>query len=439
MPSQAFAKTDIKKLSIKEISYKALEYALSTQVQVDGKYYIKGEFPTQIESSLVPVLVGVGKPIVKDQEATPFTTASVVNILSQIYLDNSELKNEGPLSQIPAAISSAVKTFSRYETDSTFNFYPSLKVGDKTVHRPIDMTLLPIWHGFTNIPNDADSSSVALAALVFNSKINNVAYEVPQQALDTLSKYRDNQRKPMFYNKREDVKNTGAFMTWLFDENSPDMPHFWFAKSTKGTRIPFNRNDVDCIVNGNVLKMLSLAKRTDVAGHEQACSLLNEMISEDAHATCGVYYPNTLNLSFTAATIEKAGESCITESSQSKIVQKIISLQTEDGSWVNEGNTWADPTLSTAFAMYSLLHFADLKEQKVQSALIFGTHYLLANVKEKDGQLYWPADHYFTATAIARSLIMWSSKAYTNAIIASVLLEMNKKFPSYKVENYMIK
>ncbi|MBC7465868.1 MAG: hypothetical protein H7256_07735, partial [Bdellovibrio sp.] len=239
--SLAFAKTNIKELSLKDISFKALDYALSTQVQADDKYYIKGEFPTQIESTLVPVLVGVGKAIGKDQEATPFTTASVVNMLSQVYLDNPELKNEGPLKQIPEVIRAATKTFSRYETDSTYNFYPSLNDGGTIVHRPINMTLLPVWRGFTNIPNDADSSSVVLAALVFNSKINNEAYQVPQQALDTLSKYRDNERKPMFYNKREDVKNTGAFMTWLFDENDPAMPHFWFAKASKGTRIPFNR------------------------------------------------------------------------------------------------------------------------------------------------------------------------------------------------------
>ena len=30
------------------------------------------------------------------------------------------------------------------------------------------------------------------------------------------------------------------------------MPRFWFAQPEDGVRIPFNDNDVDCIVNINV-------------------------------------------------------------------------------------------------------------------------------------------------------------------------------------------
>lgn len=435
----AFAKDDIRSLSLKDISYKAIEYALNNQVSSDGdRFYLRGEWPTQIESTLIPIIVGVGKPIGKDEEATAFTTGSVVNMLSQVYLDNQQFASEYPMNQIPQAIQNGVNTLSRYAEGSTFNFYPPLMIGDVKVRQPINMQLLPIWKGFTNIPNDADTSSVAISALIFNAKINKTNYLVSHDSLDTFSRFRDTERKPMFFNKREGVANTGGFMTWLFDENDPNMPHNYFAKPTAGVRIPFNRNDVDCIVNGNVLKMLALAKKADQPGHDQACQLINDMITTDSHATCGVYYPNTLNLSFTTATIEKAGETCITENSHRLIVDKILKLQSEDGSWQNDRNIWEDKTLTTAFAMYSLIHFGNPKETRVQASLIFGMHYLLSTMKQKDGAYYWNADHYFTATALARSLVMWSSKAYTNVLVSAVLLEMNRRLPSYKVKDYMM-
>jgi hypothetical protein len=433
----AIAKENIQSYRLKDIAAKAISYALSTQVQSPDTYYLKGEYPTQIESTLIPIIVGVGKPIGKDQEATAFTTASVINVLSEVYLEHPELQSEAPFNQIPDSIREGIQTFSRYQSDDTFNFYPSMIDDGVKVHRPVDMKLLPIWLGFTNIPNDADTSSAALAALLFDAKINHKSFEIPPKALSDFSKFRDVDRKAMFYNKGKGIQNTGGFMTWLFDEDDPAMPRFFFAKAKDGTRIPFNRNDVDCVVNANVLKMLALAKRGDIAGHDETCSMLNSMIDQDQHATCGVYYPNTMNLSFSLASAEKAGETCLTEQSHQKIVNKILSIQSEDGSWQNDKNIWQDPVLTTSFAMFALLHFGDIKESRVQGSLRFGAHYLLASMKQKDGQFYWPADHFFTATALARSLIMWSSKAYTNVIIASVLLELENKYPGSTVKDFM--
>ncbi|MFZ3231434.1 MAG: hypothetical protein WA160_14600 [Pseudobdellovibrio sp.] len=436
--SNCYAKAKIDNLSLKEISLNALQYALDSQIQTTlDSNYLKGEWPTQIQSTLIPSLVGVGRMFGKDQEATAFTTASVINILSQTYLDNPELANEFPLNKIPNAIQQGVSTFSRYKSDDTFNFYPPLRVKDQVAHRPINMTLFPIWFGFTNVPNDADTTSAALAALVFNSKINNVNYEVPQKALEEFAKYRDVNRSPMFYNKRLHRKQTGGFMTWLYDEKNPDMPRFYFASTNKGKRIPFNKNDVDCVVNSNVLRLLALTKKQDLSGRSEACQMLNDMIEKDEHATCGVYYPNTLNLSFVIASAEKAGENCISDKSHESIIKKIVEMQNADGSWQNDNNIWKDPVLTTAFALYSLLHYVDRNDQRVNNSLIYGTHYLLAVIKNKNSQLYWTSDNFFTATAIARSLIMWRSKAYTNSIISSVLLEMNKRFPSYTAKNYL--
>ncbi|MBC7741267.1 MAG: hypothetical protein H7061_03660, partial [Bdellovibrionaceae bacterium] len=155
------------------------------------------------------------------------------------------------------------------------------------------------------------------------------------------------------------------------------------------------------------------------------------------HKDCGVYYPNTFNLSFAIAAAEKAGVNCITEESHKLMVDKIISLQRADGSWINEGNIWNDPTLSTAFALYALLHFANPREDRIHNALVYGVHSLLKAARLTSDTIHWDADHYFTATAIARSLIMWRSKAYTNAIIAAVFLKMHKEFPHYTTQQYL--
>lgn len=437
--SVAFAKLNIERMTLREISYQVLDYSLKTQNQIVGhKYYLKGEWPTDIQSTLVPAIVGVGSMFTTQSEATAFTTASVINVLAQVYLENDNLKSDYPLNKIPLAIRDGIGSYSRYSDDSVFNFYPPLMMGNMQVRRPISMTLFPIWFGFTNIPNDADTTSSVYSSLIYNSKINGAGdFQVPSEALKQISQHRDVDRSPMFYNRFEGRRNTGGFMTWLIDENSKAMPRFYFADPKRGERIPFNKNDVDCVVNANVLKMLALAKEPNLEGRAEACALLNDMIRKDEHASCGVYYPNTLNLSFILATAEQAGETCISEKSHQLMIKKILAMQDGEGAWHNEKNIWQDPVLTTSFAMYSLLHYSNARDYKTYVALMYGAHYLLKNIQQKNNQIFWPADNFFTATAIARSLIMWRSSAYTNIVISSVLLKLDREFPQYRAQNYL--
>ncbi len=433
----AFAKPNLGLLSLKDISFKSLSYALDTQVKsADHALYWQGEFPTKIQTTLIPALVGVGNMLSKDDEASAFTTASVLGILSQIYLDHPHLKNEFPVSQIPKSLENGISTFSRYESQGTYNFYPSRIIDGKTIRRPINMTLFPLWHGFTNVPNDADTTSVVLSALVFHAKINQGTYTIPTAALETISKFTDTDRSPMFYNRFQGRHNSGAYMTWLYDEKNPEMPRFYFARTAKGERIPFNKNDVDCVVNANILKMLALAK-SKASGQEKSCQMLNDMIEKNEHAGCGVYYPNTLNLSFVLGRTKAAGETCISQQSEQKMIQMILKMQTGDGSWINEKNVWQDPIITTAFALDALLHLSTPKDQKTYVALMYGVHFLLKNIKQKETAMYWNAEGFFTATAIARSLIMWQSAAYTNSIISSALLKIHEAFPHYTAKNYL--
>ncbi|AZZ36276.1 hypothetical protein CIK05_05555 [Bdellovibrio sp. qaytius] len=425
--------------SLLDLAFYALEQSLGDQVkEQDNRFYLPGEFTTQIQSTPIPSLIGVGSVFKPDEEATGFTTGSVINVLAQTYLDFPEYKNQAVFSKIPQAVSNGVATFRRYESGSVFNFYPPLLWKGVWVRRPIDMRLASIWHGITNIPNDSDSTSVMTTAKLFNAKLNpEQRFAVSQEVFDQLQQFRDIDRKAMFYNRLEHRKNTQGFLTWLMDENDPKMSHFYFSSSTKGERIPFNKNDVDCIVNANILKLISATrhatnKNLQVEGEKEACSLINNMIMSNEQAKCGIYYPNTLNLAFSMAQVEKSGNSCLTADTQTELLNNIMKLQSKHGYWKNKGNVWNDKVLTTAFAMYALLHYGDKQNFKTKQALINGVNFLMNSLQSKDKHFSWPADHYFTATAIARNLVMWESKAYTHAIISDVLLRFIEAYPDMK-------
>jgi hypothetical protein len=415
-----------------------LRYIESEQIAQTGSIYIKGEWPTHIHSTLVPGLVGVGKLVGHNEEASAFTTGSVVNQLASLYLDHPELQNQPQFEKIPGLIAAAVPTFERYREGDLFNFYPPKMWKGVRVHQPADMQLMKAWKGFTNVPEDADTSSVVYSALLYSAKLENKKFQVPEKVLASMSQFRDEDRKPQFYNKGQNRRNTGAFMTWQVDENDPQLPRFWFAPPEKGVRIPFNKNDVDCVVNLNVLRMLALNKTQNVSGRTQACNMINDMILKNEHAACGIYYPNTFNLAYSIAQAERAGESCVQSDRKKDTVKFILGLQSADGGWDNDKNIWIDRIQSTAFAMTGLLQFADGTDPGVQSSLMYGTAFLLRNIKlSKSGDMHWSGELFFTATAIARGLIAWKSNSYTTATAASVLLKMQKLYPSLRAQDYL--
>jgi hypothetical protein len=435
--SLANALHEVAEQSLADLALGTLEYSLSTQIAVkNDPNYWPGEWPTLIQSTPVPLLVGVGNFVGKDQEATAFTTASVVNLLGQIYQDFPERKSDPVFEKIPAAIRAGVATFSRYGDGVTFNFYPAMSDDGIMVRRPINMQLWPLWYALTNIPNDADTTSAVQAALNFDALINNTSYQTPDQTFAVFSQYRDTGRTPMFYNRFEKLVNTGAFMTWLMDENDPKMPHNYFANPKKGQRIPFNHNDVDCTVNANVIRMKAITHRENLEGYGESCQMINDILMHNQESSCGIYYPNTLNLPFSMAMAHRLGDNCVRPESQQKMISYILELQMGDGAWVNNGNFWGDPVISTAFALEALLEFGNLNDPKVTQALQQGARYLLTQMQIKNGLPHWIPDHFFTATAIARSLVMWESEAYTNTIISSVFLRLDRLFPKQTVEFY---
>lgn len=428
---------NVEKGTLQETAFKAIEYALQEQVKTSSKIYIAGEWPTKIDSTFVPVLVGVGRLTKQEDEASAFTTGSVINQLASVYFGFPQLQKSSLFKRIPMAVQNGTTTFERYREGDLYNFYPARDWRGVRVHQPIAMSLAGIWKGFTNIPQDADTTSVTYAARTYNDLMNGSNLtQLTSEVKSSFSLYRDDHRNPHFYNRFENRKKTGAFLTWLMNEKDPKMPRYYFSDPAKGVRIPFNKNDVDCVVNLNVLKMLALHK-ADIPGHREACDLINDMIAQNQHATCGIYYPNTYNLVYAAALTQQAGESCLQEQNKMNAVTFILKNQSADGGWSNDKNIWQDRTQSTAFAMNALLEFGNLDDRRVQASLRYGTAYLLRQARvSKDGKVFWNAEVFFTATAIARSLIVWRSQAYTNLTVAHVLLKMQEKFPQLDANYY---
>lgn len=427
----------IEKADLQDIGLRAVNSALSDQVQSSSPIYWSGEWPTQIESSLVPVILGVGRNFKLEDEASAFTTGSVVNQLASLYFSFPKLQQTPVFQKIPSAVDAATKTFERYREGDVFNFYPSRDWKGMRVHQPIAMTLAGIWKGFTNIPEDADTTSVVYAALTYNQRLQgNQPSTLSPNLLAALSLHRDDNRNPHLYNRMERRKKTGSFLTWLMYEKDPKMPRFYFAQPDKGTRIPFNKNDVDCVVNLNVLRMLAL-NQTDIPGRKETCAMINDMIVKKEHATCGIYYPNTFNLAYSAATAQQAGESCFEDSNRKRMVAFILESQSPDGGWNNLKNIWNDRVQSTAYALNALLEFGDLKDRGVQASLRYGTSFLLRKARvNKNGEVFWNAEVFFTATAVARSLIVWRSKAYTTMTAAHVILKMQELHPELTTQYY---
>lgn len=407
--------------SLRAITKSGLKFIAREQVAKTGPLYEVGEWPTSVRSSAIPVLVGVGRLFVDEEEPSAFTTGSVVNQLSNLYQRFPEY------TEIPSMIRKAQPSFERYREGSLYNFYPPKMWNGTRVHQAADMTLLPMWKGFTNIPQDADTSSVTWMARSYGAMLSGKNLDLPSGTLRSLERFRDENRQAHFYNRQHGERETGAFLTWQYDENDPAMPRFYFADPEDGSRIPFNRNDVDCVVNINVLRMLALTGNSNIEGRKQSCEYLQRVAEERRYASCGIYYPNTYNFAYSAALMDMAGETCLRPQA-TNMVRFILGTKITEGGWVNRDNQSSDRVQSTAFAMIALSRFGNFKDKRTREAMISGANLLMKRkLVSEQGDIYWKGEVFFTDTAIARSLINWRSNSFTTAVALTALLEANKR------------
>ena len=398
----------------------SLNYLQAQQSNGDDGIHDRGQWPAQVTSTL-PSAIGVGQNNVPFDEPTAFNAASISGILAEAYqIDPS-------YSSIPSIIKKTKAGLAPYRTESVFHFYPPKDYQGHQVRGPRFMYLKPRWYGFTNTPPDADTTSVSYLLLAYDRAIDKgtsplrSGLEIPNEALDEYENARDVGRNPHIYNAMHGNGYTGAFLTWLYDEKNPEMPRYYFAPPDQGARIPFNKNDVDCVVNANVLKMLTATNRTKTRGYGEACNYLNEVAARDGYYRCGMYYPSRFALPYAMASAIKLGVSCL-KPSQNLIVDQLLARQRPDGSWKNHWRARPDYIQSTAWALNALLLLGDTQNPQHRDAAQRGLDFLMASAqKDSKGRLYWQGEVFYAAIFIARYPVVWRSSAYTTATVVKAM------------------
>ena len=417
-----FAKNQTDSLDI--IIDKSLNFVEHSQKQQNEGLYFKGEWPVEMKSYLLPALLGVGKLFAQPvDEPTSFATPSISNLLASIYFENSKYQKIKPM--ITHGLQSVDKN---YKAGDIYSYYTEMDFNGTTVRGPLaGNKYVPKYiQGLTNIPPDADTTSVTYTAKYFEHIIKQTTdFNVPQAALDTFSQFRDIDRKSHYYNWLDGIRKSGAFMTWFIDEKSLAMPRGVFAKPDRGARIPFNFNDVDCVVNANVLRMLTLTKNQNQLGYKESCDVLNFSIEHNLESQCGIYYPNSYAVLFTISNAYKAGAECL-EPSKKKSVQKILEGQNYDeGSWSNApGIGRTDKVQSTALALIALMNYSETENFRYDYSVKLGIKYLVSQIEKKsDTENFWPGEVFFSAVAQARNTVLWRSDSYTTALVALALVK----------------
>ncbi len=413
-----------------EAILKSINYMAGQQFQEKNEFYIKGEWPVQMKAYFLPAVLGIGRLFAKPtEEPTAFGTSSIINLLAEINIAKPGLQ------QIPKMVNDAVGSLLRYESDGVYSYYPFQQYKGTQVRGPMVKGYAPdIFLGLTNIPNDADTTSATYMALAYANSMNTGEsisnFKVPEKTLNTFNTYRDVDRSAHYYNWLDGIKNTGAFLTWFQNEKDPNMPKGVTARPDKGTRIPFGKNDVDCVVNANVMRLLQSTNNTEQPGFKDSCQLLNLVINKFKQRQCGIYYPNSYAVYFTISNVYKAGATCL-EDSRATAVQFMIQTQKDDGSWDNEpGIGRNDNVQSTALALNALLNYVEKGNAQYRFAIQSAVTYLLRRAKYNgDDQIYWSGEVFFSAVAQARNTVLWRSDSYTTALAAVALA---------KAENFLV-
>ncbi len=405
---------------ISEVQINSVIAHLSEQQTTGSDGYDIGQWRAQVTST-VPEFIGVGRFNIPYEEPTAFVAASIANILAEIYLINPRF------SAIPDILNMTELGLESYRTGDLFNFYPPKYYENHLVRGPRYMYLKKKWYGFTNVPSDSDTTSVAYLfwayqnSLLRNESVNNSDLQVPPAVLSAFAQYRDVGREPHVYNSLHGYSQTKAHLTWLFDENNPEMPRDWFATPEKGIRIPFNKNDVDCVVNTNVLKMLQATHHSDEPGFAETCQYLNQVAEKREYYHCGMYYPSTYAFPYSMATALNLGVSCL-EPGRETVLNNILARQQKNGAWRNDLEARADFIQSTAWALSTLLQLGDRQNQKHREAAAKAIKFLLKQAQvDSKGQMFWPGEVFYAAIFIARFPVVWRSESYTTATIAKAL------------------
>ena len=290
-----------------------------------------------------------------------------------------------------------------------------------------------------NIPDDADDTSMAVSfQYIYTKRFPEVSIKPDVDALLQVARYRDIGRTKEDKRNAWKSKRTGAFLTWLKDENAPV-----FQNPTEGI-VPLGVNNVDAVVNSNVLFALSLTDKKNTPGYQDSIDLVVKVINDHLWPKAGLYYPQRMIFPYTVTRAWRDGG--IRNDKMRNAMKKLMKdLLKEQKKWVSKnhqhegafpGGEDKSDHLSTALGVISLINigrniaYEEHLEVEYNHAIKSGITYLLASTKwekphnpstlkrfaSSDSKCaVWDSGLFFASSFM--DLAHWRSQAFTAAMV----------------------
>ncbi|MFN8610106.1 MAG: hypothetical protein U0931_21365 [Vulcanimicrobiota bacterium] len=289
----------------------------------------------------------------------------------------------------------------------------------------------------TNIPDDADDTSIAVAVQEMARRAGEGAGD--GQSMLRLAGYRDQDRTtPREPDEQWQGTNTGAYLTWLAPErNDP------FADDGQGI-LPLGKNDVGPVVNANALLALGLTGQTNLPGFSQAANLVVRTIEEKRWQGGTRYYPQPAVFPYCVARAWRDGgiRAPGLDTALATLMRDLLEQQAQDGSFpgcptgpdtsLTGGTGDRSRALSTAMSVVALLNLGRSMacsqglERQYDEALESGIDYLLdssrtcplVNSPEQAFGRSWEPGVFFSGSPFAG---YWRSEGYTVGVVVEAL------------------
>ncbi|MDZ7602014.1 MAG: hypothetical protein U1A06_11645 [Hoeflea sp.] len=430
----------------------------------------------------LPDRLGDGVTRLSYQDSNAFVTASILFPL--YFIDDHRLPENERLATRMRSLAAA--SLAEYKRGEAYNFWVELNGETSAAFKTgpmnlpirqvqfgavlISYPLYPVWklvsvgldvgvdawirtvlnpvrnpHGFDsvfNIPNDADDTAKVVAIQKLHNVFQPGDRVAPDRAaLKSLTRHRDVGRvKGDKRNAGMGSGGTGAFLTWLKDENLET-----FAAPEEGI-IPLGVNNVDCVVNANALFSLALNDARDWPGFDESSKMLAGVARTRAWTNgCALYYPQLMMLPYALSRAYREGSLFSDPSLREAmgiLLQDLLEMQRSDGSF--PGGKDKTRHLSTALATSALLNIggAIARDRDLfdayQAAIAKAVRYLVSSRRQHrlafsgkagspeavpvDRPAYkWDPGLFFTGSY--GDLAHWRSEAYTTAMVLEALVK----------------
>lgn len=412
---------------------KALRYLYDTQIKapdtLGNNVRLRGEWPSYVRGS-----VADDSRLHALYDSNAFVPMFVSYPLS--LLDDAALENDQQKLKEMRERTLALLQHWYLKPNGEMNFWPTVDAfhGPQQIAAalPFTRTLGPIF----DIANDADDTA-AYYVMALKSGVSGVSKDFPNIFVPWVDKNRVRKDDRESSWKPE---GTGAYMTWLTDEDKPhNKQPVAFALA----------NNVDCLVLGNVLYAIGLNAKINGGdasppGQAESCALARDVIEKKSYPNCALYYPPQWLFPYAISRAFRDGGTECLAPSMGSLTTSILAAQAADGSWNDTGSYANLPndvnsqekefrgdarSYSTALNLITLLnvgasHWPD--RDATGAAIEKGISFLLSNIVTEDGKEFWQGGVFFSSSyqAIAR----WKSRPYTTAVVLEAMIKYLRRY-----------